>query len=148
MSLISTLDLLCYYSSRKFPRCDTTLRRLKKYWKWGILIAFLTVALGTVVYLVHVGNTDSWPQAGCTLAGSRVVRDDVADSSRAIVMYRGEYQLHYVVGGREHYVWANSGWSDVDKQFVEAKVDSLAGTCDFRVRYNPRRPSEAIASRK
>jgi hypothetical protein len=82
------------------------------------------------------------------LAGSRVVRADVADSFRAIVMYRGEYQLRYVVGGREYYVWANSGWSDVDKQFVEAKVNSLAGSCDFRVRYNPSRPSEAIASRK
>lgn len=77
-----------------------------------------------------------------------MVRADVAASFRAIVMYRGEYQLRYVVGGHEYYVWANSGWFDVDKEFVETKVDSLGGNCDFRVRYNPSRLSEAIAVRK
>jgi hypothetical protein len=50
-------------------------------------------------------------------------------------MYMGEYQLRYVVGGREYYVWANFGWSDVDKQFVEAKVESMTGSYDFRVRF-------------
>jgi len=59
-------------------------------------------------------------------------------------MYRGEYELRYTVNGREYYVWANSGWSDVDKQFVQAKVDYLPQQCDFRVRYNPLRPAEAI----
>jgi hypothetical protein len=113
-----------------------------------MFIVLLAGAVGAGIYVVHVGNTDSWPEVGCSLAGSRVVRANVADSFRAIVMYRGEYQLRYLVGGREYYVWANSGWLDVDKQFVETKVDSLAGNCDFRVRYNPRRPSEAIVVRK
>jgi hypothetical protein len=77
-----------------------------------------------------------------------VIRADVADSFRDIAMYRGEYQLRYTVGGREYYIWANSGWSDVDKQFVQAKVDFLPNRCDFRIRYNPVRPGEGIAIRK
>ena len=117
-------------------------------WKWGISIVLVSMAVGSAVYLIHARSTDSWPETSCTVAGNRVVRDDFADSSRAIVMYRGEYRLRYTVGGNEYFVWANSGWSDVDKQFVQDKVDSLSDRCDFRVRYNPNRPSDAIAVHK
>ena len=60
-------------------------------------------------------------------------------------MYGGEYRLRYTVGGQEYYVWANAGWADVDKEFVQHKVDHLPDKCDFHIRYNPRRPAEAIA---
>jgi hypothetical protein len=63
-------------------------------------------------------------------------------------MYRGEYRLRYTVSGQEYYVWANSGWTDVDKQFIQDKVASLPDKCDFRIRYNPLHPSEAIAVRE
>src|SRR5208337_1152061 len=127
---------------------NRTLRRRNRSWKLGIVVALLSGTLGLVIYLVRVGSTDSWPEANCTVAGSRVVRAVVADSFRAIVMYKGEYQLRYVVGGHEYYVWANSGWADVDKQFVQARLDSLPAHCEFRVRYNPSRPSESVAVRK
>jgi hypothetical protein len=68
------------------------------------------------------------------VVGNRIVRHDVADSHRAIVMYRGEYRLRYTVSGQEYYVWANSGWTDVDKQLIQDKVASLPDKCDFRVR--------------
>jgi len=77
-----------------------------------------------------------------------VAREYVADSHQAIVMYRGEYRLRYTVSGQDYFVWANSGWSDVDKQFIQDKVTFLPDTCGFRIRYNPRHPSEAIAVRK
>ncbi len=82
------------------------------------------------------------------MVGSRVVRADVADSSRAIVMYKGEYQLRYTVAEHDYYVWATSGWAYVDKEFVQSKLDHLPDTCDFDIRYNPRRPSDAMAIRK
>jgi hypothetical protein len=113
-----------------------------------IALLLLCGAVGSGLYLVHLGNTDSWPETGCAVVGNRIVRNDVADSHRAIVMYRGEYRLRYTVSGQEYYVWANSGWADVDRQFIQDKVDYLPDTCDFRIRYNPRRPSEAIAVRK
>ncbi len=77
-----------------------------------------------------------------------MTRGDVADSFRDIVMYKGEYQLRYTVGGHEYHLWALSGWADPDKQFVQTKVDYLPDRCDFRVHYNPLRPAEAIAVRK
>ena len=121
--------------------------RSKKRNRW-IALLLLCGAVASGFYLVHLGNTDSWPEAACFVVGNRIVRNDVADSHRAIVMYRGEYQLRYTVSGQEYYVWAHSGWTDVDKQFIQGKVDYLPDKCDFRVRYNPRRPSEAIAVRK
>jgi hypothetical protein len=111
-------------------------------------LLLLCGAVAAGIYVVHLGNTDSWPETDCTVVGDRVVRDDVADSHRAIVMYKGEYRLRYTVGAQEYFVWANSGWADVDRQFIQDKVDSLPDRCDFHVRYNPRRPSEAIAVRK
>jgi Protein of unknown function (DUF3592) len=101
-----------------------------------------------VVLAWHFGSTDSWLEARCTVAGSRVIRADVADSFRAIVQYKGEYQLRYSVRGHDYYVWASSGWADPDREFVQNKIDNLPQGCDFRVRYNPLRPSEAIAVRK
>jgi hypothetical protein len=63
-------------------------------------------------------------------------------------MYRGEYRLRYKVGEHDYYVWANSGLADADRQFIQDKVDDPPDKCDFRIRYNPHRPSEAIAVRK
>ncbi len=77
-----------------------------------------------------------------------MVRADVADSFRVIVMYRGEYRLRYTVAGREYYIWANSGWADVDKQFVQDRVDARTNHCDFLIRYNPAHPSDAVAVSK
>lgn len=127
---------------------DRETRRRDMHWRWGITIVLLSAALVSVVYLNHAGNTDSWPGTSCTVAGTRVVRADVADSFRVIVMYRGEYRLRYTVRGREYYIWANSGWADVDKQFVQDRVDARTDHCDFLVRYNPTHPSDAVAVRK
>jgi hypothetical protein len=41
-----------------------------------------------------------------------------------------------------------AGWSDPEKQFVQAKVDYLPAHCDFRIRYNPVRPSDAVVVSK
>ena len=108
---------------------------------------FLTcVVLAALVF--HFGSTDSWPETHCTVVGSRVIRADVADSFGAIVLYKGEYQLRYSISGHDYYMWANSGWADPERNFVQSKIDNLPETCDFRVRYNPLRPSNAIAVRK
>jgi hypothetical protein len=109
----------------------------------------LAVAFSAVLALfLRLGSTDAWPETRCTVAGSRVIRADVADSFRAIVLYKGEYHLRYSVGGHDYYVWANSGWADPDREFVQSKIDYLPDTCEFRVRYNPVRPSDAIAVRR
>ena len=108
----------------------------------------LSAAMGSAVYLIRAGNTDSWPVTSCTVAGTRVTRADVADSFRTIPMYWGEYRLRYVVSGREYYIWAKSGWADVNRQFIQDKVDSRVDHCDFLIRYNPTRPSDAVAVHK
>lgn len=123
-------------------------KRRSRYFRRAVAIVLVLAAGGVGAYLIHVGGTESWPQTDCTVAGTRVVRSDVADSGRAIVIYRGEYQLRYIVEGQDYYVWANAGWSDVDERFVQDKVDARTDHCDFRVRYNPNRPSEAVAVRK
>ena len=127
---------------------DRETKRRSKYFKGATATVLVSAVVGLAAYLIHSGNTDSWPETDCAVAGTRVVRSDVADSSRVIVMYQGEYQLRYVVKGRDYYLWANSGWSDVDKQFVLDKVDARTDRCDFSVRYNPEHPSEAVAVRK
>jgi len=108
----------------------------------------LSAALMVGAYLIQRGRTDSWPETDCKVAGTRVVRSDVADSRRDIVKYRGEYQLRYIVGAHEYYVWVTSGWTDPDRQFVQDKVDARTDRCDSLVRYNPRDPSDAVALRK
>jgi hypothetical protein len=92
---------------------DRKTRRYYRHWKWGVAIVLLSAAMGSAVYLIRAGNTDSWPVTSCTVAGTRVTRADVADSFRTIPMYWGEYRLRYVVSGREYYIWAKSGWADV-----------------------------------
>jgi hypothetical protein len=114
---------------------STHRMKTRKYW---MPIVVLSV-VGGAVYLFRLGSTGSWPETRCTVAGSRVVRADVADSFRAIVMYSGEYQLRHSVGGHDYYVWAKSGWFDIDREFAQSKVDYLPNRCDFRVRYNPSR---------
>ena len=114
------------------------------YLRWLAAVTVLAAAVALCGYFIRATKTDSWPTTGCTVAGTRVIRDDVADSGRAIVMYRGEFQLRYSVGGQSYYVWANSGWSDVDKQFIQNRIDALPSHCNFRIRYNPNHPSEAI----
>jgi hypothetical protein len=121
---------------------------LAKSWYRRFVLVLLCIALAAAIYVVHLGNTDSWPEIGCSFAGSRVVRDYVADDPRAIMLYRGEYRLRYTVGAQEYFVWAKSGWADLDRQFIQDKIDSVPKRCNFRVRYNPRHPSEAIAVRK
>jgi len=127
---------------------NSARNRKSKQWRWGIALTLLFAAFGLGVYLVHIGSTDSWPQTDCTIVGSRVVRDDLQDQSRFTVLYRGEYRLRYMADGHEFFVWARSGWKDVDRHFVQSKLDEAANRCDFRVRYNPTHPSEAIAVQK
>lgn len=117
----------------------------RKRWIWWTLPVALVVAIALVL---HFGSTSSWREADCTVTGSRVVRADVADSFRATVLYKGEYHVRYSVGGHDYYQWANSGWADPDREFVQAKIDSLPETCDFQVRYNPLHPSEAVVLHK
>lgn len=118
------------------------------YGKW-IALVIMICAFGTLAYFVHLGNSDSWPETDCAVVGNRVVRDDVRYANGSgFVMYKGQYQLRYSVSGRDYFVWANAGWSDPEKQFVQNKVDYLPEHCDFRVRYNPLHPGVAVAIHK
>jgi hypothetical protein len=129
---------------------DRQLKRRNQHFGWAVAIALISAALGLGAYLIHTGSTDSWPETGCIIVGTRVVRADQGNAGRVIVMYQGEYQLRYTVDGHDHYIWVNSGWADADRQFVQGKVDANANSrdCDFRIHYNPNHPSEAVAERK
>jgi len=73
--------------------------------KWAITLALIAGGIALCGYLLHLGNTDSWPETTCTVDSSRVIRENVADSFRNITLYRGQHRLRYSVGGREYYVW-------------------------------------------
>ena len=114
--------------------------------RWPLILISLLFVAGAA-YLIHLGSTERWPETDCAFAGSRVVKDVVPPApvrSHVIVLYKGEYRLRYSVGGQDYYVWASSGWADPEKQFVETKMEYLPEHCDFRIRYNPARPSEAF----
>lgn len=118
----------------------------KNWWISLTLVGGLLV-LGAA-YAVHVGSTERWRETDCVLVGTRVVKEVVPPApvrSHVVIMYRGEYRLRYTVGGNDYYVWASSGWADPEERFVEAKMDALPERCYFRIRYNPARPSEAVA---
>ena len=120
--------------------------RLRKNRKFALL-AFL-VAMALLVYLGIKGSTRLWPETGCTISGSRVIRTVIRAGPHGapVPMYRGEYQLRYQVRGHIYFVWAESTWLDTDREFVEGKVSSYAsGPCEYLVRYNPVNPAEAVA---
>jgi hypothetical protein len=114
-------------------------------------LTLICVVLGAGSYVLRRGSTKGWPETDCSIAGSRVVRDVVPNppvNSHLVVLYRGEYQLRYTVEGKDFYTWVSSGPSDAEKEFVEAKMDKLPDRCNFRIRYNPNRPSEAVVVSK
>ena len=114
--------------------------------KW-ILWFLLICAFGGATYLFRRAYAD-WQQTSCTVIGNRAIQEYVADSSRALVMYQGQYRLRYVVAGRDYYVWANAGVTDPEKRFVEDKIYYLPERCDYMVRYDPEHPENSVAIRK
>jgi len=45
------------------------------------------------IYLVHLGNTDTWQETGCAVVGSRVIPEGVQSERHIVMIYRGQYQL-------------------------------------------------------
>jgi hypothetical protein len=107
---------------------------------WALFMGLLAIG----IYLINFKNTSSWQETRCVVAGSRVIPAD-ARGKRNVVIYRGQYQLRYTVNERDYYVWADSEWEASLKEFVQNKMDHLPEHCNFRVRYNPQQPAEAIA---
>jgi len=100
------------------------------------------------IYLVHLGNTDTWQETGCAVVGSRVIPEGVQSERHIVMIYRGQYQLRYTVAERDYFIWVDSEWSDEVKEFVQSKVEHLPEKCSFRIRYNPLQPAQGIAIRK
>lgn len=114
--------------------------------KQPLITISIVIVTGGLIYLVIAGNTHSWPKAQCKVVGSRVVRSDFVRLSRsAVISYRGQFHLQYVVGGRDYYVWADSGWSGKDKKFVEDMIGNLPEQCLYYVQYNPHNPAKSFA---
>jgi hypothetical protein len=105
------------------------------------------IVLAVLIYLGFKGRTGWWPEADCTVVSSRVVssRAPMGATREVLIMYRGEYGLSYVVKGKEHFVWADSGWIDTSEEFIGKKVAELSIPCRFRVQYNPLNPAESVA---
>jgi hypothetical protein len=113
-----------------------------------VLLTMLLVSVfGFLIYLGFDSRTDWWLETSCTLISSRVVETRVSMGvvREPIIMYCGEYGLEYMVNGHEYVVWADAGWVDQDREFVENKVSGLSGPCRFRVKYNPLHPAQAMA---
>ena len=96
----------------------------------GLTFVAVTVVAG-FAYLLSVGNTHSWPKVQCRVTSTRVIRSVVERSpgTSALVLYRGQAELQYTVGGKSYYIWTDSEWSDKDKKFVEDKMNNLSERC-------------------
>ena len=92
------------------------------------------------------GRTNSWPQADGEVVSSRTVREDaqIGPYGTIVPLYRGEYQIRYVVHESSYYIWVAAPWADKDRTFVEDKLEA-AQHCSYRVRYNPFNPRKALA---
>jgi|SRR5581483_4581892 len=115
--------------------------------KRTFIIASLVAVIVGLVYLGIAGKTDSWPKAQCRVVSSRVVREAAqrpSGRSPLVLLYTGQFELQYIVGGRSYYVWANAGWSDKDERFVQKKIEDLPEQCPYYVQYNPRNPVESF----
>jgi len=127
---------------------NETVLHHNRTWKLGIGFVLISGFVILALYLFKTGSTSSWPEADCSITGSRVIRTVAGEAGRAIISYKGQYHLRYVVGGHEYYLWTNSGWFDADEKFVQEKVETLPSRCEFRIRYNPEKPSDSVAERK
>lgn len=123
--------------------------RAQRHLRRSILLAMLAGVIGLVIYLAVTGRTGFWPAAPCSIVNRRVVRADVplGGYRSVVILYRGQFQLRYVVGDREYFIWADTSWVDDDPAFIESKLDSYSESrCEYHVRYNPRNPAEAVAT--
>jgi len=105
-----------------------------------VLTVLLLLVIGYgLIRLGLAGRTSSWPLADCTAVASRVVPGGIFTSTlfRRPLIYIGEFQLRYMVEGREYLLWAHSGWYDADQNFIQQRVAALPATCPNRIRFNP-----------
>ena len=108
--------------------------------------AAVVFAVFYLTYLGLAGRSSTWQHTACTVVGSRIVRNDARlQYNTPVIMYKGEYQLRYMVNGQQYFTWANAGWSDKDRQFIEGKMLALPQQCPYDVQFNPHNPAEAVA---
>ena len=127
--------------SRARMRAQRHLRRF-------MLAIVLAGVIGLGIYLALAGRTASWPSVPCSVVNSRVVRADVPVAGfRVVIVYKGQFQLRYVVADREYFIWTDTAWVDNDPAFIEGKVAShREDQCEYLIRYNPKNPAEAVAT--
>ena len=123
-----------------------TIRTRRK--EWHLILLLVTVAvIAILVYLGYKGRTGYWPHVSCSFVGSRAVQDIEAAGQfgAPVVMYQGQYDVQYTVEGRNYRAWVNAPWLDLNKQFVQDRVNTLPDNDKCDVRYDPRHPANGIA---
>ena len=74
-----------------------------------------------------------------------MVDDYLGDSFLTEKLYKGQYELRYTVAGQNYFVYTTATYPDRDKILIQDRVAVLPKDCQYRVRYNPKNPSEALA---
>jgi len=137
---------------KRMPRVGFHARaqeRARRHLRRIMLVAAFAGVIVLIIYVVLAGRTESWSEVPCRIIASRVVRADVQTPAyRSVtILYRGQFQLRYVVSDRVYAIWVDTSWVDDDPAFIERKLAAHPeNQCEYRVRYNPRNPSEAVAS--
>ena len=122
--------------------------RARRHLRYLVLTGVLVGFVALVIYAVVSGRTNSWHEVSCRVIGSRVVRADVQmPGYRSLtILYRGQFQLQYVVNEQTYAIWGNTYWVDDNPSFIQAKLAAHSeDQCEYLVRYNPRNPAEAVA---
>jgi hypothetical protein len=105
------------------------------------------LAFALLVYWGFSARAGWWRDVPYTVVGSRVAPDRVVRGTmkQPVILYRGEYRLRYIVNGQEYFTWADAGWINESKELALEKVEEVPPSGMFRVQYNPRNPTEAVA---
>ena len=136
--------------SGSIHRISRAHRRQHRNRRLAIVIILVAVCMGSALWLIIRTSTSSWRETTCSIVGSRVVLITARGGvyGAPVLMYQGEFKLSYNVMGQSYFVWADAGWTDLDPDSVRNRISVLPDVCDYEVRYNPRRPEQAIAERK
>jgi hypothetical protein len=89
-------------------------------------------------------NPATWPLAEGRFQDTRIVLDHARETAwGGEPTWKAEYQVSYLVEGREYSAWTDSGIRGESEAAVRLALKKSRLTC--QVKYNPRKPKESIA---
>lgn len=110
-----------------------------------VITVILFSSAAAFYYLAKRGQIpESWPITKADIVATRIEVKYVRQSKMkpAKIIYGSDYQLKYLVAGKEYFLWLDSGMRARDRESAERITQQLAEK-KCQVKYNPENPGEA-----